>query len=132
MSPLTCHLGFVMANLLIAEDDPSISNLIARYLTRLGHTYHIARDGLTALGLLDDETFDVVITDLNLPALPGRALLERLHSAPSRPGVIICSGLSDQQEVAALADAVLPKPFLLNDLASLVNQLAAVPQHQAV
>lgn len=119
-----------MANLLIAEDDPNISDLLARCLTRLGHTYHIARDGLTALGLLDLHEFDVVITDLNLPVLSGTTLLQRLNSAPSRPGVIVCSGLSYQQDVAALADAVLPKPFMLTDLASLVSKLAGEHQRQ--
>lgn len=116
-----------MAHILLAEDDLNISDLLVRFLARLGHTTQVARDGLVALGHLDSQPFDLLIVDLSLPRLAGEELIRRAKGAAIDTPVIVSSGRAiREQEVAPLADAVLPKPFMLSDLQSLLGKLLPV------
>lgn len=120
-----------MAHILIAEDDHNISDLLVRFLTRLGHTIQVARDGLAALAHLDSQAFDLLITDLNLPHLSGVDLIRRVRSSSSQPPIVVCSGLMCQSpDVASFADRLLPKPFTVLELQSTIAELLARPAHR--
>ena len=95
-------------NILLIEDNPGDARLITEYLSPAG----AARFKVTVAGrlesgksLLDAETFDVVLLDLNLPDSDGLDTFERLHAhAPSVP-VIVLTGLdSDDVGIAALKE----------------------------
>ena len=95
-------------NILLIEDNPGDARLITEYLSPAG----AARFKVTVAGrlesgksLLDAETFDVVLLDLNLPDSDGLDTFERLHAhAPSVP-VIVLTGLdSDDIGIAALKE----------------------------
>lgn len=59
-----------MVNVLIVEDDPSISNLICTHLTKEGYRCTQAFDGEEGANLIEQNTYDVVLLDIMLPKIP--------------------------------------------------------------
>jgi len=102
---------------LVVEDDAAIRNLLRVILGGHGYAVMEACDGLAALAIGERHPgpIDLLLTDVRMPALNGRGLVDRL--APVRPGVkvIYMSGdVSDQANGAALRDGKVPflqKPF---------------------
>ncbi len=99
-------------NALVVEDDATIRRLLCRQLHTLGTATQEAAGGLEALELLEHERFDILITDINMPAGGGHTLLRQLpHDMP----VLMISGLVEEEAVQALESrrgvAFLMKPF---------------------
>jgi two-component system alkaline phosphatase synthesis response regulator PhoP len=120
-----------MAHILIAEDDPDVSNIFTRFLTHLGHTCQVARDGYGALAYLDTQAFDLLITDLDLPQLSGVALIQLLESRPCRPPILVSSGHGIPGEIAVIVEGVLAKPFYLDQLTALLAELLTSAHNRA-
>ncbi|MBU1375090.1 MAG: response regulator [Alphaproteobacteria bacterium] len=67
----------------LAVDDNAVNLLVLdQLLTSLGHTVSKASSGAEALRALGDETFDLVLTDIQMPGLTGLDVLETLRAAP--------------------------------------------------
>ena len=123
---------------LVVEDDPSMALLILAELGRVSCSVSLVENGLMAvrawLSALDEQPFDAVIMDINMPVMSGeKALyevrrLERDLDEPRTP-IIAFSGSEDMAKTQGWLDmgfdAVLRKPDQLNRLTSLVGQLAA-------
>ena len=105
--------------ILVAEDTPDIRKILVTYLKRLGYDVEANENGKLALeqALENPTSFDMVLSDLEMPEMDGFELLERLKSEPSTRElpVIIISGLDDMPNVVKCIErgAVdhLPKPF---------------------
>ena len=69
-----------MSRVLVVDDDPTVQEVVARYLTRAGHDVLLAGDGVQALELVASSRPDLVVLDLMLPGLDG---LEVWRSADS-------------------------------------------------
>jgi diguanylate cyclase (GGDEF)-like protein/putative nucleotidyltransferase with HDIG domain len=65
---------------------------MARQLKRSGHDVTEAEDGLKAVGLLEKETFDIVVSDMKMPRLDGMGLLARAHEIAPDTEFIILTG----------------------------------------
>ncbi len=106
--------------ILLAEDDAHLGDAVASFLTRAGHAVDWLRDGVAADTALHTQRFDLVILDLGLPRLAGRAVLERLRDRRDPTPVLIITAedaLADR--IAGLdagADDYLVKPFALAEL----------------
>ena len=108
-----------MARILVAEDEESIRNLVARALRQDGHEVITANDGAEALDVLVRErgAFELLLTDIRMPVMDGIALA--LAAARDHPAVtiLLMTGYADQRERAHGLDAliydVLTKPFSL-------------------
>jgi len=117
-----------MARILIAEDEESIRNLVARALRQDGHEVMTANDGAEALDVLTREkgAFELLLTDIRMPVMDGIALA--LAAARDHPAVtiLLMTGYADQRERAhgldALIHDVLTKPFTLATMRSAVNE----------
>jgi len=111
--------------ILVVDDDDRISQLIDRYLTRLGHDVETAATVPEAIGRIDEANFDLVITDLQMPGPSGIDLL--VEARTRRPGtrLIMMSGCADVPSAAAAidqgVDALIMKPFDLDELRSRVE-----------
>jgi len=89
---------------LIAEDEPEASELIAMILRREGCEVLLASDGATALEMARElPSPDLVLLDLELPVMDGRAFLDALRADPTTSGIPVCvvSGAADAQSVRA-------------------------------
>ena len=78
-------------NILIIEDDRTLSALMGRTLTGAGYECGFAYDGEEAEELFDSHPWDLVLLDLMLPKVSGYDLLE--YIAPSKTPVIIVSAM---------------------------------------
>ena len=110
-----------MANILIAEDEKSINNLIRMNLSLVGHTCTQVFDGAEALRRAADTRFDLVILDVMLPKLSGFEIIGRLEKTPTI-FVTAKGGLSDRLTGLRLgADDYITKPFEILELVARVD-----------
>ncbi|HWU89741.1 MAG TPA: response regulator, partial [Kofleriaceae bacterium] len=100
---------------LLAEDSAITRSMLAGVLGDLGYQVLVARDGKEALAVLEQSGADVLLTDLDMPAVDGVDLIRRVRSdvAWKRLPIIVLSTRgteADQRRAAAAgADAYLPK-----------------------
>ncbi len=102
-------------NHILVVDDSFVTQLtLTHILEREGYTVQVADDGREALGLMQRQGVELVITDITMPAMDGLELLQELRNREQSRGlpVIIITGTAEQltRAEAAGADAVLTKP----------------------
>ena len=121
--------------ILLLEDEMMLSDAISEYLLALGHRVATFLDGADALEQLKNETFDLLILDINVPGIDGLDLLERLHQLKIRPPAIYISALVDIEGISRAYDLgcydYLKKPFHLKELALRIDkvmQSCTIPQ----
>jgi DNA-binding NtrC family response regulator len=114
--------------ILVADDDPMVGDLIALALREVGHQVVVVVDGRTALDAIDGGDFDLAILDVRLPSVGGFDVLRHLRGRRAEIDVVLMSGYgSIADAVAAIkADAVdyLAKPFETAQLIELVGDVA--------
>ncbi len=84
-----------LGNVLVVDDDPIVSDLIAHWLGAAGYQAECSADGEAALTLLGRVRPDVVVLDLSLPGLDGLEVLVRIKNAMPRTPIIILTGTTD-------------------------------------
>jgi len=105
------------AHILIVDDQEDNRSVLERRLRRQGHTVESAAGGLSALDMLGQERFDLVLLDVLMPDLDGLAVLEHMKADPATRDipVIMISALDDTASVVRCiergAEDHLPKPF---------------------
>ena len=104
---------------LAVEDEEVARRLLARYLEQIPDiTYTIAEDGPTALQKLSQETWDIVILDIEMAEVDGLYLMNYISTLPRPPAIIFTTAYSDYAVHAFAGGAVdyLLKPFSLDRL----------------
>lgn len=124
-----------MALILIADDEPSVRDVLAQICELDGHSPLLAADPVEALALSDESPPDLVIADLSMPEGGGSVLLHgiRTTSRGALCPVIVISGTvhqeSDDDELLDAAHAVFAKPFNVADVrAAIQGALATADQ----
>jgi CheY-like chemotaxis protein len=116
------------ARILIVEDDADLRELLVLALEQAGYTALPAQNGVEALVHLQFAPRPaVILLNLFMPIMPGAELLEliRLDDALAGIPVVIVTGAPVPVEVGRAADAVLAKPFDLDELCVLIDELIA-------
>lgn len=101
------------ASILVVENDPELRRLITLRLTGAGHRCTEAGTGAQALGEWRHRSFDVVVSDLNMPGGDGIALADALQRDEAVP-IIFITGFRDdyRRRLRHVKDVtVLEKPF---------------------
>lgn len=120
-----------MAHILVIDDDPVYTALIARELEQTGHMVASVANGREALFRLAETRFDLVITDILMPEMDGIEFIRRAPTGTRAPILAISGYGSDRSinflKVARLlgADASLRKPFSPSELHTTVAALLA-------
>lgn len=117
---------------LIAEDEEPIALVLADLIEEAGYQTLIARNGKRALELAREHHLALIITDLMMPSLTGREVIAALHAqglAPERPvpPIILMSAAGRTHTDDTGADAVLLKPFDLEEVEALLNRFLPPP-----
>ncbi|MGT2438320.1 response regulator [Bradyrhizobium betae] len=120
-----------MPKVLIADDEDSMRQLVARAIAMDGHETVTAQDGAEALEILTRENgaFDLLLTDIQMPVMDGIALA--LSVARDFPDltILLMTGFADQRERAsnlnALVHDVVTKPFSVADIRTAVADALA-------
>ena len=121
---------------LVVDDEPTISEVVARYLERAGYATATAGDGVEALRLAGECDPDLVVLDLMLPELDGFEVLRRLQAdGEERTPVILLTAKGEHDDkLAGLrrgADDYIVKPFSPSELVARVDAVLrrAQPAH---
>lgn len=114
-------------NLLLVEDDERVADFLTRGLRAEGWNVERAGDGETALTLMGEHRFDVVILDLLLPGISGLDVCRTMRAREIYAPVLMLTALDATDErvrgLDAGADDYLPKPF---DFSELLARLSAL------
>ena len=88
--------------ILIVEDEQKIADTLKLGLTEQGYGVEVAYDGLIGWKMMQNQSFDIVILDINLPGMNGYDVLEALRNQPVMQDVpvIVISALTEIDSVA--------------------------------
>src|SRR3569833_1910213 len=119
--------GFVMARILVAEDDENVRAFVTRALAHMGHEVTEAEDGGLAAEICAEKNgeFDLLLSDIKMPVMDGIALALTVAAQFPELTILLMTGFADQRERAhgleALIYDVVPQPFSLQVLLEKVD-----------
>ena len=103
-----------MIRILLAEDDDSMRVYLARALERVGYHVTAVDRGTAAMPLLENETFDLLLTDIVMPEMDGIELAQRAGAIAPQMRVMFITGFAAvalRTGAAQPQARVLSKPF---------------------
>lgn len=114
------------AYVLVVDDEPTIGEIVARYLRRAGFQTGIALDGPEAVAMNAKHSPDLVILDIMIPGFDGLEVMRRLHeNEHGRPAVILLTAKGEESDrIAGLqrgADDYVVKPFSPGEIVARVQ-----------
>ncbi len=113
--------------ILLLEDDPILNKTITEYLESIGHKIENFREGKSALKALQNEVYDLIILDINVPEIDGLTLLEKIYHDKITPPAIFISALIDIEEISRAFELgcydYLKKPFHLKELSLRIDKM---------
>ncbi len=124
-------------HILLAEDHPINQKLAGLLLTKMGHSFVLADNGLAALEALAHETFDLVLMDVMMPELDGQAALAELRKRETGTGrhtpvlMVTAHAMTGDRErfMAGGADGYVSKPISAQ---ALQTEIARVMRNTAL
>lgn len=111
---------------LVVDDEPTVTEVVERYLLREGYEVAIAGDGAEALRLARDWNPDLVLLDLMLPMVDGLEVCRRLHKDTQIPIIMLTGRGEETDRVVGLemgADDYVVKPFSPRELMARVKSV---------
>lgn len=110
--------------ILWVDDEEMIPYIGSMILNKLGHYVQSANSGDKALELLQNEQFDLMITDYDMPKMNGLELIKKVHSIYENMHIAIASGNHDIEiynETKIIK--IIQKPFHKKDLEELIDDI---------
>jgi len=115
--------------ILVVDDEEFMLYSLSKLLGLMGFETVTAGNGEAALNVLDSDSIDLVITDVNMPGMSGIELLKKIKQKNHELPVIIITGFGIEKAQALAkdnkADGFLPKPFRMNDIRNLIDRVLA-------
>lgn len=114
----------VCLNILVAEDEVDIRNLLIINLQEEGYRVYPARDGVEALEIMVKESIHLAVLDVMMPRLDGFNLLRKIRETSTIPVIFLTARSEEMDKVIGLgmgADDYLVKPFSMNELLARVK-----------
>lgn len=116
-----------LGRVLVVDDDVDIRHLTIEALTASGYEVDDAENGERAWKALHLKSYDLLITDHEMPHLTGLQLIDKLRAAGFEPPIILASGGLRPELTAKIPQlrfvTLLPKPFALEELIQTVTRL---------
>jgi len=115
----------ILRRILVAEDNKATRDVVSSFLEFLGFEVAFACNGIEALAVFIERSFDLVLTDLEMPAMDGWGLTRCIKQRSPKTPVVLMTG-ADRETVRKKVerepvDSVIFKPFALEDLQSAVQ-----------
>lgn len=113
------------SDVLCVEDDPDIARILQLMIEATpGRRALLARDGASALELLDHGSVGVALVDLGLPDLDGVDLVREIHRRAPQTRIVVITAYHERrgEAIAAGASAFLGKPFDPEQIVALVER----------
>ncbi len=115
--------------ILIVDDEVIMRELLVDYFDMFDYETDIANDGMEALEKIlsgnGDESYNLVISDINMPKMGGTVLLKKIKEKYSKLPVIIMTGYGTEQieDEILQADGFLNKPFELDKITEMISEI---------
>ncbi|HEX2313762.1 MAG TPA: response regulator transcription factor [Thermomonospora sp.] len=116
----------ITGRILVVDDDPTVAEVVMRYLVRDGHEVECVADGRDALRSAEARPPDLVVLDLMLPGVGGLEVCRRLRETSAVPVVMLTALGEETDRLAGLelgADDYVTKPFSPRELALRVRSV---------
>jgi DNA-binding response OmpR family regulator len=124
---------------LIIDDDEDLCTELTEILEDEGYDVHVASNGTMGRGMIEEDSYGVIILDIKLPGMSGTEILKTIRDKKIKQKVLVFSGkplgneplsTNDQEResteiIMRLADAVLNKPVPIEILLSKIKELNA-------
>lgn len=114
--------------LLVVEDEPNLLSIIRKGLSESNNEVSVAMDGRTALEMIQEHNFDVVILDIMIPEINGIEICRRLRASKNFVPILLLTALGTTENVVtglnAGADDYMAKPFKFTELEARISALA--------
>lgn len=124
------HVPHSPPRVLIVDDEELVATTMARALREVASDVVVANDATTALSLLSEGAFDVVVSDIHMPGMSGLALVDAVRARDLDVPVILVTGVPSVETAASAVELgafrYLPKPFEVETLRRSVQQAALV------
>ncbi len=116
-----------MNKILIVDDSKDIRDILSKVLSLMGFEAAVASNGNEALNLFLTNSFDLVLTDLEMPDLDGWTLALHIKDKSPNTPVVLITGSEKEAVMERLEesciDSILFKPFMLEDIQKTVQTL---------
>ncbi len=112
-------------SILVVDDEPTITEVVARYLQRAGYAARVAGDGAEALRLAADVAPDLVVLDLMLPGMSGLDVCREVRRDSNVPIIMLTARTTEADKLTGLdlgADDYVTKPFSPRELLATVRR----------
>lgn len=117
-----------LCRVLLVDDDMTILDVIGEALSSSGHEVHTCDAGAAAIVAMEDQQFDVLVTDLGMPGVNGWDVARRARQLNPPLPVIVISGwgaqITQEQMEQAGVSMILPKPFRLEQIRKAIASFA--------
>jgi DNA-binding NtrC family response regulator len=115
-----------MISILVVDDEEPLRRLLKKELARKSFQVEVAQDGETALALLKENVYDVVLLDIVMPGIDGIELMKKIKNDPAAPAIIVLTGRATvETAVEAMKNGsydYLTKPYKLDELVIVINR----------
>ncbi len=114
-------------SILTVDDDAEMLNLLHEVISQLGHTSVTAVDGIDAMEKLQENQFDIIITDINMPRMDGIELTKQVKADFEDVDVLTVTGYETEYKYTDVieigASDFISKPFNINELEAKINRI---------
>ncbi len=118
------HIACGSGRIMFVDDEDMLRLLVAEYFISHNFEVDVFFNGLDALARLQEDplAYDLLITDLAMPGMPGDQLINKVREFHPKLPIILCSGYSDILDRESVEGVCIKnKPIVLNDLLCQVN-----------
>ena len=122
--------GVNAVKILIVEDEKAIADVEKAYMLREGYEADIVPDGIEALRMFNEATYDLVILDLMLPGMRGESVCREIRRSSAVPIIMVTAKSGEDDVIAGLdvgADDYIIKPFSPRVLMARIRANLRVP-----
>ncbi|WP_088227585.1 response regulator transcription factor [Desulfosporosinus sp. FKB] len=100
--------------ILLVDDEKKITSVLKAYLQQEGFQVNTALNGLIALAMFNENSYDLVILDLMLPGMSGTEICQEIRKTSSVPIIMLTAKVEEEDRIQGLsigADDYITKPF---------------------
>jgi CheY-like chemotaxis protein len=123
--------GTMAHTVLLVDDDPQLTHVVSMFFEIEGYAVLVARGGRQALDILTQTRPDIVLLDLMMPDVDGLEVCRQIRADPRMKdlpvAVFTAAEMRQEELMGAGADSFIVKPYSLDGLKKVVEELIASP-----